>query len=66
VLRLFKEKAKTHVRVGTLVGSRTGKCDELMAPFVDHKTAHWEKKRERTVLQNGFMTKQHAKKHAKK
>ncbi len=30
----------TYVCVGTLIGSGTGESDELMAPFVNHKTAH--------------------------
>lgn len=30
----------TYICVGAFVGSRTGEADELMAPFMDHKTAH--------------------------
>lgn len=37
----------TYVCVGTLVGSGTGEGDKLVASFVNHKTAHWNKERER-------------------
>lgn len=43
------EVLKTYVCVRTLVGSRTGEGDKLMASFVNHKTAHCQK-REHTDL----------------
>jgi len=33
-------QAFTHICVGALVGPWTGERNKLMAPFVDHKTAH--------------------------
>lgn len=38
-------KAFTYICIGTLVGSGTREGDKLMAPFVDHETANWEKRR---------------------
>lgn len=43
-LRYQAKVLRTYVCVRTLVGSRTGEGDEFMAPFVNHKTAHWQKR----------------------
>lgn len=37
---IMHDVLKTYICVRTLVGSGTGEGDELMAPFVNHKTAH--------------------------